>query len=77
MANQKITVEIEGNHTFDLEPSGERDLVGEATAVFGATCVVERREDGSFTVHPVSRVIAVYVGDVPSKRIGFPTVPST
>ena len=74
---EKITVEIDGEHTFELEPTGERDAVGDATAVFGASCVVERRENGSFTVHPVSQVTAVYVGDIPSRRVGFPTVPST
>lgn len=75
MADQKITVEIEGNHTFELETTGERDLATEARAVFTEPCVVEKRKDGAFTVHPVSRVTAVYVGSVPSRRVGFPTVP--
>lgn len=76
MADQKIMVEIEGHHTFELEAMEGRDPVSEATAVFGATCVVESREGGAFTVHPVGRVTAVYVGDVPSRRVGFPTIPS-
>jgi hypothetical protein len=72
---QKITVEIEGNHTFELEPPGMRDAATEARAVFAAECVVEQRAGGAFTVWPVSRVTAVYVGDVPKRRVGFPTVP--
>jgi len=77
MAEQKITVEIEGNHTFELEPTGERDPLSAAMSVFGGTCVVERRKSGTFTVHPVSRVTAVHVGEVPSRRVGFPTIPRT
>jgi hypothetical protein len=76
MAEQSITVEIEGDYTFELEPTGDRDLATEARAVFDKLCVVETREDGSFTVHPVSRVTAVHVGTVPERRIGFPTIPS-
>lgn len=75
MPEQKITVEIDGHHMFELEPTEDRDAVSEATAVFGATCVVESREDGSFTVHPASRITAVYVGSVPTRRMGFPILP--
>lgn len=75
MAEQTITVEIDGHHTFELEPTGGRDPVTEARAVFEGSCVVERRADGALTLHPVSRVTAVYVGDVPSRSIGFPMIP--
>ena len=74
MADQKITVEIDGSHTFELEPTGDGDLGTEATAVFAGPCVVEKREGGSFTVHPVSQVTAVYVGEVPERRVGFPNI---
>lgn len=73
---EMITVEIDGDYTFALEPTGDRDLATEARAIFDRLCVVEQREDGSFTVHPVTRVTAVHVGDVPERRIGFPTVPT-
>ena len=76
MAEQKITMEIEGNHTFELEPTGDGDLGTEARSVFAGPCVVEKREGDSLTVHPVSRVTAVYVGSVPSRRVGFPTISS-
>lgn len=76
MAEKKIIVQIEGDHTFELDPMGDRDIATEARAVFDKLCVVETREDGSFTVHPVSRITAVHVGDVPERRIGFPTVPT-
>lgn len=75
MAEQKITVEIDGRHTFELEPKGDRDPLTEAGAVLEGSGVVEKRNDGSFTVHPIARVTAVYVGSVPSRRVGFPTVP--
>ena len=74
MAEQKITVEIDGDHTFELDLAGDGDALARARSIFTAECVVEKRDDGH-TVHPVSRVSAVYVGAVPSRRIGFPTVP--
>ena len=73
MAEQKITVEIEGNHTFELEATGDT----EARSIFTEPCVVEKRQDSSFTVYPVSRVTAVYVGEVPSRSVGFPTILSS
>ena len=75
MRDQTITVEIDGDHTFELESAGDRDPVSEARAVFSAPCVIERRKDGSFTVHPVSRVTAIHIGDVPRRRVGFPAEP--
>ena len=75
MADQRITVEIEGSHTFELEPTGDGDLGTEARSVFAGESVVEKREGSSFTVHPVSRVTAVYVGSVPERRVGFPNIP--
>ena len=74
MAEQKITVEIEGNHTFELEATGDRDLETEARSIFTEPCVMEKRQGSSFTVYPASRVTAVYVGEVPSRRVGFPTI---
>ena len=75
MAEQKITVEIEGNHTFefsaDVNPAG-----GDVPLIFDHSYVVEEREGDSLTIHPVSRVTAVYVGSVPSRSVGFPTIPS-
>jgi len=76
MTDQTITVEIDGDHRFEMEPTGDRDPVSEATAVFGGTCVVEDRGDGSFVVHPIGSVTAVYVGDVPTRRMGFPAIPT-
>lgn len=75
MAEQKITVEIDGSHTFELKPRGDGDPITGARSVLEGSCVVEKREDGAFTVHPVDRVTAVYVGEVPSRRVGFPTIP--
>jgi len=76
MAEQKITVEIDGSHTFEVETTGGRDVATEARGIFSAESVTEKRGDGAFTVHPVGRVTAVYVGEVPSRRVGFPTVPT-
>ena len=74
MADQKITVEIDGSHTFeynaDLNPGA--DFLG----IFTEPYVVEERGNESRTVHPVSRVTAVYVGEMPSRRVGFPNIPS-
>ena len=74
MAEQKITVEIDGSHTFeynaDVNP-GE-DFLG----IFREGYVVEERGNESLTVHPVSQVTAVYVGEVPERRVGFPSIPS-
>lgn len=75
MPHKAITVEIDGDHTFELRVAEDADLEEEARAVFSGDCVVERRADGDLTVHPVDRVTAVYVGSVPSRRIGFPTIP--
>lgn len=75
MADPKITVEIDGNHTFEVETTGARDVGTEARGIFSGECVTEKRDNGSFTVHPVSRITAVYVGEVPSRSVGFATVP--
>lgn len=75
MAEQKITVEIDGGHTFEVKTTGGRDVATEARGIFAGECVTEVRDDGALTVHPVSRVMAVYVGEVPSRRVGFPSVP--
>lgn len=75
MANNKITIEIDGDRTFELEVEEDADLAATARGVFAGDCVVEQREDGDLTVHPVSRVTAVYVGTAPSRRIGFPMIP--
>ena len=75
MAEQKITVEIDGSHTFEIEPTEGTDLATQARSIFSGECVVEKRDSDAFTVHPVSQVTAVYVGEVPSRQVGFPTVP--
>lgn len=75
MDKETLTVEIDGDHTFEFEIAEDTDAVAAAQAVYSRDCVVEVREDGALTVHPVSRVTAVYVGTVPSRRIGFPTIP--
>lgn len=74
MAEHKITVEIDGDRTFELELTGDGDALTRARSIFSSECVVEKRDDG-LTVHPVSRVTAVFVGKVPTRRIGFPMVP--
>ncbi len=75
MSESTITVEIDEHHTFEVEPTGERDVWTEARAILEGSCAVERREDGSFTLYPVSRVTAVYIGTVPKREVGFPTLP--
>jgi hypothetical protein len=75
MAEPKITVEIEGKHTFELEPTGGKDFETRARSVFETSCVVEHRGDGKFTVYPVSQITAVYVGALPSRHVGFPSAP--
>ena len=72
--NDKITVEIDGSHTFeynaDLNPGAD------ALGIFAEPYVVEERGNESLTLHPVSRVTAVYLGEVPERRVGFPNIPS-
>lgn len=75
MPDKKITVEIDASHTFEVDSPGSRDPLTEARSILDGASVVERREDGNFTVHPVSRITAVYIGEVPSRQVGFPTVP--
>lgn len=75
MAEKKITVEIDGSHTFEVEATGGRDVGTEARGIFSGECVTETRDNGDFTLHPVSRITAIYVGEVPARHIGFPTVP--
>lgn len=72
--DQTITIEIDGGHRFEVVATGGRDVATEARGIFSGECVVEQREDGSFTVHPIRRVTAVYVGKVPSRLRGFPAV---
>ena len=63
MAEQKITVEIDGSHTFEY--NADLNLGVEFVGIYTAPFVAEERGEESLTLYPVSRVTAVYVGEVP------------
>ena len=73
MAEKTITVEIDGDHMFEY--NADRNPGADALSLFKEAYVVEERGDGSLTIHPVSRVIAVHVGEVPVRSVGFPSIP--
>ena len=52
-----------------FELGGEPDSLDQAKRFAEGGSVLEAREDGGFTVHPIHSVRAIHVGDVP--RSGF------
>ena len=65
--NEMITVELQDGRMFELE-SGP-DPLDRAKRFAEGESVLEARDDGSCTVHPIHSVKAIHVGDVP--RAGF------
>ena len=67
-SDKTITVELEDGRMFEVDPSAA-DLGAEARTLLSGGSVTENRGGESFTVHPVHKVKAIHVGEVP--RAGF------
>ena len=65
--NETITVELEDGRMFEVEATAGTDLGRQARHLLDAEAVTEKREGGSFTIHPRRVVKAVHVGEVPKK----------